>query len=173
MRPRKNGCWLEPFEPREVNNNYTEANAWQYTFFVPHDLPAYIRLMGGIEKFSSKLDSLFMANDKTTGRDQVDISGLIGQYAQGNEPSHHIAYLYNSCCKPWKTQELVHKILSSFYKSSPDGLIGNEDCGQMSAWYVLSSMGFYTRACTICYRGTLFFFGKHSSGERKDFLYPD
>ncbi|HEV7230097.1 MAG TPA: GH92 family glycosyl hydrolase [Bacteroidia bacterium] len=143
MRPRKNGCWLEPFDPREVNNNYTEANAWQYTFFVPHDLQAYMALMGGTEKFSSKLDSLFAASDKTTGRDQADISGMIGQYAHGNEPSHHIAYLYNSCCKPWKTQEIVHKILSSFYKASPDGLIGNEDCGQMSAWYVLSSMGFY------------------------------
>jgi predicted alpha-1,2-mannosidase len=143
MRPRKNGCWLQPFDPKEVDNNYTEANAWQYTFFVPQDLSRYMQLMGGKEKFEAKLDSLFTTSSKTTGREQADITGLIGQYAHGNEPSHHIAYLYNYCCKPWKTQQYVHQILSTFYSASPDGLIGNEDCGQMSAWYVLSSMGFY------------------------------
>jgi predicted alpha-1,2-mannosidase len=143
MRARKNGCWLQPFDPREVNNNYTEANAWQYTFFVPHDLPAYIQLMGGPRKFASKLDSLFAAVEKTTGREQADITGMIGQYAHGNEPSHHIAYLYNFCGQPAKTQDLIRRICSGFYKNSPDGLIGNEDCGQMSAWYVMSSLGFY------------------------------
>ncbi len=144
MRPRKNGGWLDPFDPREVNNHYTEANSWQYSFFVLHDFPRYIEMMGGKEKFATKLDSLFTADTHTTGRDQADISGMIGQYAHGNEPSHHIAYLYNYCCKPWKTQEIIHRILTQFYKSTPDGLIGNEDCGQMSAWYVLSAMGFYS-----------------------------
>jgi hypothetical protein len=144
MRPRNNGGWLEPFDPREVNNHYTEANAWQYTFFVLHDFPRYIEMMGGKEKFAAKLDSLFTTNSRTTGRDQADITGLIGQYAHGNEPSHHIAYLYNYCGLPWKTQDLVHRILTGFYKATPDGLIGNEDCGQMSAWYVLSAMGFYS-----------------------------
>jgi predicted alpha-1,2-mannosidase len=143
MRARKNGCWLQPFDPREVNNNYTEANAWQYTFFVPHDVLAYIHLIGGPEKFEAKLDSLFAASDKTTGREQADITGMIGQYAHGNEPSHHIAYLYNFCGRPAKTQDLIRRICSGFYKSSRDGLIGSEDCGQMSAWYVMSSLGFY------------------------------
>jgi predicted alpha-1,2-mannosidase len=144
MRPRKNGCWLEPFDPSEVSNNYTEANAWQYSFFVPHDFPRYMDMLGGKEKFGIKLDSLFGASEKTTGREQVDITGMIGQYAHGNEPSHHIAYLYNYAGKPWKTQEIIHRILTEFYKATPEGLIGNEDCGQMSAWYVLSSMGFYS-----------------------------
>jgi len=143
MRPRKNGCWLSPFDPREVSNNYTEANAWQYSFFVLHDFPRYIEMLGGKEKFGAKLDSLFTANNQTTGRTQADITGLIGQYAHGNEPSHHIAYLYNYAGMPWKTQGLVNQILTQFYKAAPDGLIGNEDCGQMSAWYVLSAMGFY------------------------------
>jgi predicted alpha-1,2-mannosidase len=143
MRPRRNGCWLDPFDPKEVNNYYTEANAWQYTFFVPHDLPHYIQMMGGPEKFAAKLDSLFSTGSQTTGRNQIDISGFIGQYAHGNEPSHHIAYLYNFCGQPWKTQERVHQILTEFYKATPDGIIGNEDCGQLSAWYVLSSLGFY------------------------------
>ncbi|MFI5150947.1 MAG: GH92 family glycosyl hydrolase [Bacteroidia bacterium] len=144
MRPRCNGGWLEPFEPREVNNHYTEANAWQYTFFVLHDFPRLIDMMGGKAGFAHKLDSLFSTSSKTTGRDQADITGMIGQYAHGNEPSHHIAYLYNYCAQPWKTQDLVHCILTQFYKATPDGLIGNEDCGQMSAWYVLSAMGFYS-----------------------------
>jgi predicted alpha-1,2-mannosidase len=144
MRARKNGCWLQPFDPREVTNNYTEANAWQYTFFVPQDLSGFVSLLGGPEKLEQKLDSLIGASDKTTGREQADITGLIGQYAHGNEPSHHIAYLYNTAGTPWKTQDMVHRILTRFYTSSADGLIGNEDCGQMSAWYVLSAMGFYS-----------------------------
>ncbi len=143
MRPRKNGNWLSPFEPREVNNHFTEANSWQYTFFAPQDISGLINLMGGEKKFEQKLDELFTASTKTEGRTQADITGLIGQYAHGNEPSHHMTYLYNYVSKPHKTQEKVHQILTEFYKNDPDGLIGNEDCGQMSAWYVLSSIGFY------------------------------
>ncbi|MCC7297522.1 MAG: GH92 family glycosyl hydrolase, partial [Bacteroidia bacterium] len=143
MRPRFNGNWLEPFEPREVNNHFTEANCWQYSFYVPHDIRSHMEALGGPENMLSKLDQLFTENSATTGREQADITGLIGQYAHGNEPSHHIAYLYNYLFEPSKTQEKVHQICSEFYLNSPDGLIGNEDCGQMSAWYVLSAMGFY------------------------------
>jgi predicted alpha-1,2-mannosidase len=143
MRPRTNANWLTSFEPREVDFNFTEANSWQYTFFVPHDVGGLIALMDGKENFARKLDEMFAAESKTTGRDQADITGLIGQYAHGNEPSHHIAYLYNYAGQPWKTQFRVHQIMDKFYKPEPDGLIGNEDCGQMSAWFVLSAAGFY------------------------------
>ncbi len=143
MRPRTNGNWSEPFDPREVTFHFTEANAWQYTFFVPQDVSGLIDLMGGREKFAAKLDQMFEAESKTTGREQADITGLIGQYAHGNEPSHHMAYLYNYAGLPWKTQFRVRQIMDQFYTPTPDGLIGNEDCGQMSAWYVLSAAGFY------------------------------
>ena len=143
MRAKSNETWFSPFDPAEVNFNYTEANSWQYSFYVPHDMGGLIMLMGGREKFAGKLDDLFKADPKTTGRDQSDITGLIGQYAHGNEPSHHMAYLYNYAGTPWKTQELVHRICNDFYKNSPDGLIGNEDCGQMSAWYIFSALGIY------------------------------
>jgi predicted alpha-1,2-mannosidase len=143
MRPRTNGGWLSPFDPREVNFSFTEANSWQYTFFVPHDVSGLIELMGGKRKFAARLDQLFAADSKTTGRDQADITGLIGQYAHGNEPSHHMAYLYNYVNQPWKTQSRIRQIMDNFYQPEPDGLIGNEDCGQMSAWYVLSAAGFY------------------------------
>ena len=143
MRARKNGGWDTPFDPKEVNNNFTEGNSWQYSFFVPHDIDGLIALQGGPIKMDDKLDALFNSDSKTTGREQADLTGLIGQYAHGNEPSHHIAYLYNYVGKPEKTQLKVHEILNTFYKNAPDGLIGNEDCGQMSAWYVLSSMGLY------------------------------
>jgi len=143
MRARYNGSWFMPFDPREVNFNYTEANSWQYSFYVPHDMNQFIKMHGGQKGLEQKLDELFSAPTETTGREQSDITGLIGQYAHGNEPSHHIAYLYNYAGKPSKTQEKVNFILTNFYKNSPDGLIGNEDCGQMSAWAVLSSMGFY------------------------------
>ncbi|MDI1256878.1 MAG: GH92 family glycosyl hydrolase [Flavobacterium sp.] len=143
MRPKKNGGWEKPFDPREVSNNFTEGNSWQYSFFVPQDIPGMIKAYGGKEKFEAKLDEMFAAPSATTGREQVDITGLIGQYAHGNEPSHHMAYLYNFVGKPEKTTERVHFILDNFYKNAPDGLIGNEDCGQMSAWYVLSAMGIY------------------------------
>lgn len=145
MRPRSYGRWLSPFEPREVNNHFTEANSWQYSFSVPHDLQGWLGTMisHGPHTLESMLDSLFTTFSKTMGREQADITGLIGQYAHGNEPSHHIAYLYNTAGKPHKTQERVKQILENMYHNSPDGLSGNEDCGQMSAWYVLSSMGFY------------------------------
>jgi predicted alpha-1,2-mannosidase len=143
MRPRSNGSWVEPFDPREVTFAFTEANSWQYTFFAPHDISGLIELMGGREQFAHKLDELFTTDSRTTGREQVDITGLIGQYAHGNEPSHHMAYLYNYVGQPWKTQARVRQIMDQFYKPEPDGLIGNEDCGQMSAWYVLSAAGFY------------------------------
>ncbi|WP_445453552.1 GH92 family glycosyl hydrolase [Flavobacterium sp. 25HG05S-40] len=143
MRPKKNGGWDKPFDPREINNNFTEGNSWQYSFFVPQDIPGMIEAYGGNEKFEVKLDEMFNSESKTTGREQVDVTGLIGQYAHGNEPSHHMAYLYNYVGKPEKTTEKVRFVLDNFYKNTPDGLIGNEDCGQMSAWYVLSSMGIY------------------------------
>lgn len=141
MRPRYNNGWKDPFNPTDVDNNYTEANSWQYSFYVPQDIPKLNEYLNG--KLENKLDELFSADTKTTGREQADITGLIGQYAHGNEPSHHIAYLYNYTDNPYKTQQIVRKIMSEFYKDSPDGLIGNEDCGQMSAWYVFSAMGFY------------------------------
>jgi predicted alpha-1,2-mannosidase len=144
VRPRSNGGWLTPFEPREVNFGFTEANSWQYTFFVPQDVSGLIDLLGGRQKFAAKLDALFSAPAQTVGREQADITGLIGQYAHGNEPSHHMAYLYNYAGLPWKTQARVREILDRFYSPTPDGLIGNEDCGQMSAWYVLSAAGFYS-----------------------------
>jgi predicted alpha-1,2-mannosidase len=143
IRPKKNGDFLNPFDPYEVNNNYTEANAWQYTFFVPHDIAGLTAAYGGEKGFENKLDSLFNAKTKTSGREQADITGLIGQYAHGNEPSHHIAYLYHTIGKQTKTADKIHQILNDFYKNEPDGLIGNEDCGQMSAWYVLSALGMY------------------------------
>ena len=159
MRPRTNGGWTEPFDPREVTFHFTEANAWQYTFFVPQDVNGLIDRMGGREKFARKLDQMFEAESRTTGRDQADITGLIGQYAHGNEPSHHIAYLYNYAGQPWKTQFRVRQIMDQFYQPTPDGLIGNEDCGQMSAWYVLSAAGFYpvTPGSTIYAIGTPLF----------------
>jgi len=143
MRARINGRWFSPFDPKEVNFNYTEANAWQYSFFVPHDINNLIALIGGKKSFESRLDQLFTEDSQTTGRGQADITGLIGQYAHGNEPSHHMAYLYNYIAKPWKTQKLVRQIMDNLYNDKPDGLCGNEDCGQMSAWYVLSALGFY------------------------------
>ncbi len=143
MRPKRNGSFITPFKPNEVTFNFTEGNSWVYSFFVPHDISTLAELYGGKIAFAKKLDELFTTTDKLAGREQPDITGLIGQYAHGNEPSHHIAYLYNYANQPWKTQEYVRKILDEFYKNDPDGLIGNEDCGQMSAWYILSALGFY------------------------------
>ena len=143
MRGRMNGMWVKPFDPTEVNFMLTEANTWQYTFFAPHDISGMMALLGGKEKFAAKLDEMFTAESDLSGRHQSDITGLIGQYAHGNEPSHHMAYLYNFAGQPWKTQDLARKIMDEQYSEHPDGLCGNEDCGQMSAWYVLSAMGFY------------------------------
>ncbi len=143
MRGRYRNTWFAPFDPYEVNFNYTEANSWQYSFYVPHDITGFINLLGGKNVLEEQLDKLFVAENKTSGRNQVDITGLIGQYAHGNEPSHHMAYLYNFINKPHKTQEKTRQILTELYTNSPDGISGNEDCGQMSAWYVFSSLGFY------------------------------
>jgi len=144
MRAIRNGAFVTPFDAREVNSHYTEANSWQYSFAVQQDITGLLNLEGGLEKFGAKLDELFNTKPELTGRDQSDITGLIGQYAHGNEPSHHMAYLYNYAQQAWKTQEKINFINHNFYTDQPDGLIGNEDCGQMSAWYVLSSMGFYS-----------------------------
>jgi hypothetical protein len=143
IQPRSNGGWLKPFNPKEVNNHYTEANAWQYNFFVPQDVNGLINAYGGKNNFEAKLDEMFNTSSKTDGREQADITGLIGQYAHGNEPSHHMAYLYNFIGKPEKTQQKVHQIINEMYSNNTNGLSGNEDCGQMSAWYVFSAMGFY------------------------------
>ncbi|WP_115462674.1 GH92 family glycosyl hydrolase [Winogradskyella aurantiaca] len=143
MRGRFRNTWFAPFDPYEVNFNYTEANAWQYSNYVPQDISGLIELHGGKTAFEAHLDEVFSASNETSGRNQADITGLIGQYAHGNEPSHHMAYLYNFINRPHKTQEKVHQILTKLYTNSPDGISGNEDCGQMSAWYILSSMGFY------------------------------
>ncbi|WP_306643858.1 GH92 family glycosyl hydrolase [Sanyastnella coralliicola] len=143
IRPKRGGSFIPGFDPREVNFNYTEANGWQYNFFTPQDVNGHIELMGGDEAFGQKLDSLFYSSSQLMGRNQADITGLIGQYAHGNEPSHHMAYLYPYIGQAWKTQTLVDSIMSHLYHAKPNGLSGNEDCGQMSSWYVLSAMGFY------------------------------
>lgn len=143
MQPRDNGGWLAGFDPREVNNNYTEANSWQYSFSFTQDIGGYMNLRGGPKALEEMLDGLFTAPEQTTGRDQSDITGLIGQYAHGNEPSHHIILMYDHAGKASKAQYYVHKVMSEFYKDAPDGLIGNEDCGQMSAWYIFNALGFY------------------------------
>ena len=143
MRAKENARWIEPFDPRSVTVNYTEANAWQYSFFAPQDVSGLIQLYGGRERFVKKLDGLFSEGEQLTGRNQADISGMIGQYAQGNEPSHHVAYLYDYAGAPWRTQTIVRRVLDSLYTPEPDGLCGNDDCGQMSAWYVFGAMGFY------------------------------
>lgn len=138
----QDGNWDTPFNPFEPGRAYTEATAWQYRFFVPHDVNGLIQLFGGQEKFIEQLDSLFIAESKIDG-EMSDITGLIGQYAQGNEPSHHMAYLYNYVGQPWKTQALTRHILHEMYQPTPEGISGNEDCGQMSAWYILTSLGIY------------------------------
>jgi len=143
MRGKLNGRWVEPFKPQEVTIHFTEANSWQYSFFVPHDIAGHIALVGGEAAYEARLDSLFAADPRTTGRRQADITGLIGQYAHGNEPSHHMAYLFNYVGAPHKSARRVRQIMDTLYSDTPDGLSGNEDCGQMSAWYVLSALGFY------------------------------
>ena len=143
FRGRQNGGFVSPFDPRQVNFMLTEANTWQYNFFVPQDINTHIEMMGGNEDYENMLSRLFNTASDLTGREQVDITGLIGQYAHGNEPSHHMAYLFNFVGKPVKTQKIVNQIMNELYTDQPDGLCGNEDCGQMSAWYVMSAMGFF------------------------------
>jgi predicted alpha-1,2-mannosidase len=140
------GEWIEPFNPLQYGGNggnpFTEGNAWQYFWYVPQDVAGLISLTGGKDQFNLKLDSMFTLQAKDADVNG-NASGFIGQYAHGNEPSHHVAYLYNYSGQPWKTQYYVHKILTELYDNTTTGLSGNEDCGQMSAWYVLSAMGFY------------------------------
>ena len=150
MRPRlANGAWAEPFDPAALGHDtahwrdFTECNAWQATFINQHDIYGLIDLFGGDTGFEAKLDALFAADSTLPGDAPPDVSGLVGQYAHGNEPSHHVAYLYAYCGAPWKTQARVRMLLESQYHDAPDGLSGNEDCGQMSAWYVMSALGFY------------------------------
>jgi len=143
MQPRDNGGWQSDFDPYEVNNNYTEANSWQYSFYFPQDIGGYMKMRGGAQVLEKFLDDLFSAREKTSGRDQSDITGLIGQYAHGNEPSHHVILLYDHVGKASKAQHYLHKVMTEFYTDTPNGLIGNEDCGQMSAWYVFNALGFY------------------------------
>jgi hypothetical protein len=143
MRARRGAQWLSPFDPTEVNFNFTEANSWQYSLYAPQHPELLVNLIGGKKAFSSWLDGMFYSKRPMSGRDQADITGLIGQYAHGNEPSHHVAYLYNYSSSPWRTQQMVDSIQRSLYANAPDGLAGNEDCGQMSSWYVLSALGFY------------------------------
>ncbi len=143
IRARNNGGWWKPFNPTEVNNNYTEGNSWHYSFSTQQDVNGHIDLMGGEKIYQQKLDELFTTKLGLTGRDQSDITGLIGQYAHGNEPSHHMAYLFNYTTRPEKTQYYINKIMNEQYHDQPDGLSGNEDCGQMSAWLVMSAMGIY------------------------------
>ncbi len=143
FQPRKDGIFLPYFKPNEVNHHFTEANGWQYSLAAPQHIQALIDMHGGNDGMINFLDTLFLGSSSMSGREQADITGLIGQYAHGNEPSHHMAYTYNYCGAPEKTQYFIDTILKTFYTNQPDGLSGNEDCGQMSAWYVLSSMGFY------------------------------
>ena len=134
---------FDPYDAVNAHSDFIEGNSWQYTWFVPQDIQALIDGMGGKTGFVSKLDTLFSVSSKLDKDTPSDVSGLIGQYAQGNEPSHHVAYLFNYGDAPWKTQERIHQIMTTLYSNQPDGLCGNEDMGQMSAWYVFSAMGFY------------------------------
>jgi predicted alpha-1,2-mannosidase len=135
--------WYTPFDPNEINNFYTEGNAWHYSLAAPHDIAGMKKLMGGETVFTNHLDKLFLSQNKTTGREQADVTGLIGQYAQGNEPSHHMSYMFNYTNRPELTAYYVNKICKEFYNNTPVGLIGNEDCGQMSAWYIWAVLGMY------------------------------
>ena len=144
FQPRDDkGNWQPDFKPEEYTPHISESNAWHYFWSVQHDIPGLISLTGGKEAFSAKLDSMFTVGPKENEELPLFSTGMIGQYAHGNEPSHHVIYLYNKVGQPWKTAKYAHEVLTKLYKNTPDGLCGNEDMGQMSAWYVLSAMGFY------------------------------
>jgi predicted alpha-1,2-mannosidase len=149
MRPKlAGGDWAVPFASNEMGHSsrwrdYTESNPWQATFAVQHDPSGLADLAGGREKFGEKLDAIFNASSVLPPDAPSDIAGLVGQYAHGNEPSHHIAYLYTYVGQAHKAQERLWSLMETMYDNQPDGLAGNEDCGQMSAWYVMSAMGFY------------------------------
>lgn len=140
------GSWLEPFDALKFGANggypYTEGNAWQYFWYVPHDVPALMAFCGGKKGMEAKLDTFFTLTD-SSGEKNSNISGQIGQYAHGNEPSHHVAYLYNDCGAPRKAQDMIHKIMTELYTTAHSGYAGNDDCGEMSSWYIFSAMGFY------------------------------
>lgn len=148
MRGKKSdGTWAEDFNPRfsdHMKGEFVEGNSWQWTPFVLHDLEGLTQLMGGKKQMGDWLDELFTTSSEIVGENaSSDITGLIGQYAHGNEPSHHVPFIYRYTDRPWRTEEIVDSVLYGFYKPTPDGIIGNEDCGQMSAWYVLNSIGLY------------------------------
>ena len=143
MRPKIQGKFLTPFDPTEVNRHFTEANSWQYSFHVQHNIADHMALLGGDKAYGEKLNGLFEGPSVTKGDEKSDITGLIGQYAHGNEPSHHDIYLFDAAGLPWRAAEVVHQVTDLFYQPVPDGLCGNDDCGQMSAWYIFSTLGFY------------------------------
>ena len=148
IRAKKaDGTWKTPFDPlRTIGQGFIEGNSWNYSLYVPHDITHYIGMNGGEKPFIRRLDSLFTMylDDKYFSEtEDVTRAGLIGNYVHGNEPSHHVAYLYDWTSAPWKTQERIHLIVNTMYRNKPDGLCGNDDCGQMSAWYVFSVLGFY------------------------------
>lgn len=147
IRPKMNdGSWRTPYDPIQSIHSvgdFCEGNGWHYTFFVPQHPEGLIELMGGDAPFISKLDSLFLVEGELGENASPDISGLIGMYAHGNEPSHHVTYLYPYAGEQWKTAEKVRYIQDVFYTDQPEGIIGNEDCGQMSAWHIMSALGFY------------------------------
>ncbi|MGE5313125.1 MAG: GH92 family glycosyl hydrolase [Acidobacteriota bacterium] len=146
MRGRdSHGAWRTPFDPHQYvdGGDITEGTNWQYTWYVPHDVPGLIGLFGGKKAFTRKLDSLFLHTPKGNFQEPSDIQGVIGEYWHGNEPSHHIVYLYDYAGEPWKTQQRVHEIMKTQYGNRPNSLCGNDDCGQMSAWYIFSALGFY------------------------------
>ena len=144
MRPKlENGTFIKEFVPKEYTAYFCESNAWQYFWSVSQNIEGLIEVVGGSEKFEKKLDSMFTLTPLPKDNLPIFSTGMIGQYAHGNEPSHHVGYLYNYVGKPWKTQELIREILETQYKNTPDGHCGNEDCGQMSSWYIFSSLGFY------------------------------
>lgn len=142
------GSWVTPFDANAINsinfNEYTEANAWQYNFFVLHNVPGLIAKLGGDDKFVARLDEMFDTKEKIPNLAMIpDVTGVIGMYAHGNEPVHHVAYLYNYAGQPWKTQARARQVAATLYTNTPAGLCGNDDCGQMSAWYVFTALGFY------------------------------
>ena len=144
MQPRdEKGNFAANFSPDDYTEDICESNGWQYFWSVPQDLDGLVGLVGSKERFAEKLDSMFTYVPKSTEDLPIFSTGMIGQYAHGNEPSHHVIYLYNKVGQPWKTQKYVAEVLHDLYQNAPDGICGNEDCGQMSAWFIFSSMGFY------------------------------
>ena len=144
MQPRDSkGKFISGFTAKDYTEHITESNAWQYFWYVPQDIDGLIGLLGSKDRFAEKLDSMFAYAPDADDNLPIFSTGMIGQYAHGNEPSHHVVYLYNKVGKPWKTQEYAAKVMHELYLNTPAGLCGNEDCGQMSAWFVFSAMGFY------------------------------